>query len=213
MRSKLPWHIGLGICNALILFLASGRALADQIEMQNGDHYVGTVLTMNSNYVEFQNDVLGTVKLPRAKVASVSLGSGSEAKPATTAAPKSGASAAAPRHATNSPPANSAALRQLAAHTNLIHQVEDKFLKDAGPEAKAKFDDLMQGLSSGKIGVQEIRAQASDAVNQIKALKQEGGEQFGGLLDTYQGILEKFIKETTPPANAAPTNAPPASRP
>jgi hypothetical protein len=202
-----------GFCSALILFLASERALADQIEMQNGDHYVGTVLTMNSNYVEIQSEVLGTVKIPRAKVTSVSLGSNGEAKTATTAAPKSGQAAAVPRHTTNSPPANSAALRQLAAHTNLIHQVEDKFLKDSGPEAKAKFDELMQGLSSGKIGVQEIRSQASDAVIQIKALKSEGGEQFGGLLDTYQGVLEKFIKETTPPANTLLTNAPAANKP
>jgi hypothetical protein len=181
--------------------------------MQNGDHYVGTVLTLNSNYVVIQSEVLGVVKLPRAKVAAVTVGFGAQAKQAKPPAPKMAEVAALPNRATNAPATNSLALRYLGAHTNLIHQVEDKFLQDAGPEAKAKFDELLQGLMNGQMDIQGIRTQACETVNQIKALKRDGGEQLGGMLDTYQAILEKFIKETTPPAGAPSTNAPSGTQP
>jgi hypothetical protein len=208
MRSKRPPLIGLGLWSASVLCFLSGRAFGDQIEMQNGDHYVGTVLTLNSNYVVLQSDVLGTVKLPRAKVAAVNFGAKAEAKEAKPTTSKMGDAAAAANRGTNGTSATAQALRHLGAHTNLIHQVEDKFLKDAGPEAKAKFDELMQGLMSGNMDLQGIRTQACEAVNQIKALKRDGGDQLGAMLDTYQAILEKFIKETTPPAGGAATNTP-----
>jgi len=188
--------------------LASG-ALADQVDMQNGDHYAGKVITLSSNYVVLQSEVLGIVKLPRAKVAAVTFGSGAAAKPAQPPPSAAILAEAVPNRATNQNPELARTLRRLGAHTNLINQVEDKYLKDAGPEAKAKFEELFGGLMSGKVDIQDIRAQASDAVNQIKALKRDGGEQASSLLDTYQAILEKFIKETTLSPASRATNAPP----
>src|SRR6266436_1690006 len=59
----------------LILLLTSFAVTADQIEMQNGDRYFGRLLTFTNDMLVLQSDLLGTVRLPRAKVASVVLGS------------------------------------------------------------------------------------------------------------------------------------------
>jgi hypothetical protein len=56
---------------------------------------------------------------------------------------------------------------------------------------------------SGTVSVDDIRAQARSAVEQVKALKKESGDDTG-MLDGYLTILEKFLGET--PAGAT-TNA------
>src|SRR6266446_5979336 len=58
-----------------VLLLTSLGLTADQIEMQNGDRYFGRLLTFTNDTLVLQSDLLGTVRLPRAKVASVVLGS------------------------------------------------------------------------------------------------------------------------------------------
>src|SRR6266853_357830 len=55
-------------------------ARADQVEMQNGDRYVGTVLSLNANTLSLKSEVLGTITLPRNKIALVALGDRSLAK-------------------------------------------------------------------------------------------------------------------------------------
>ena len=55
-----------------LYFLLAAAALpvkADLIELTNGDHYRGTVISMNQTQVEFQSDIQGRVTLPRDKVA------------------------------------------------------------------------------------------------------------------------------------------------
>src|SRR5438034_10349096 len=61
---------------AVILFLATIWLRADQVEMQNGDRYLGTVLSLDTNTLVLRSAVLGTVTLPRGKVALIHLGSG-----------------------------------------------------------------------------------------------------------------------------------------
>ena len=73
----------LSVAGCLILAMACLRA--DQVEMQNGDRYVGTVLSMSADALVLQNDVLGTVKLPRGKVAHITMGPAATAE--TTAQP------------------------------------------------------------------------------------------------------------------------------
>jgi hypothetical protein len=196
-------------CAALVLFVAPGRLQADQIEMQNGDRYVGHVLSVNTNLVVFQNDVLGILRLPRAKVAAITLDAGSTANsPALPSLTNTyiRAPSAAP---TNAAPNLSPAFRQLGANTNLIQQVQKQFLSGAGPEANDKFNELLGGLMSGKLTVDDIRAQAQSAADQLRALKREGGEEVGFATDAYLAILDHFLKETAPSASA--TNAPAAS--
>jgi hypothetical protein len=200
-------------CAALALFLASGRLRADQVEMQNGDRYAGHVLSLNTNTVVLQSDVLGTLRLPRTKVAVITLGAGpanSPALPAPTNAPWLAASTTPVK----SRPKLSPALPQLGASTNLIQQVQKQFLSGAGPEANNKFNELLGGLMSGKLSVDDIRAEAKTAADQLRALKREGGEETGFATDAYLAILDHFLKETAPSGSA--TNAPaslPTSKP
>jgi hypothetical protein len=101
-------------------------------------------------------------------------------------------------------------LRQLGVSPGVIQQVQKQFLSEAGPEANGKFDELLSGLMSGKVSVEDIRAQAKSAADQLRALRREGGEETGFAVDTYLAILDHFVKETAPaaPASKAPATAP-----
>jgi uncharacterized protein len=196
------------VCAALFLFLTPGWLRADQVEMQNGDRFAGHVLSLNTNTVVLQSDVLGTLRLPRAKVAVITLGAGppnSPALPAPTNAPWLAASTTPVKP----PPKLSPALPQLGASTNLIQQVQKQFLSGAGPEANNKFNELLGGLMSGKLSVDDIRTEAKTAADQLRALKREGGEETGFATDAYLAILDHFLKETAPSGSA--TNAPASS--
>jgi uncharacterized protein len=195
------------IGGVLALLLTAGWLRADQVEMQNGDRYVGDVLSLNSNTVVLQSEVLGTIRLPRVKVAVITLGStasaGSPALPLVT----NTSARPLPIARTNTPPKASPGFAQLGANTNLIQQVQKQFLSGAGPEANDKFNELLGGLMSGKLSVEDIRAQAKTAVDQLRALKRDGGEDLGFATDAYLSILDHFLKETEPSAGSA-TNRP-----
>jgi hypothetical protein len=67
---------------------------------------------------------------------------------------------------------------------------------------------------SGKLTVDDIRAQAKAAADQLRALRREAPEEAGFATDAYLAILDHFLKETTP--SASTTNMPsrpPASKP
>src|SRR5690242_17566177 len=62
----------------ILLFLpllASTTLCADQLEMINGDRYIGKILSLNSNIIVWKSDVLGTLNIPRDKVANINLAS------------------------------------------------------------------------------------------------------------------------------------------
>src|SRR5436309_4753036 len=107
-------------CAAVMLFLATFGIRADQVEMQNGDRYLGTVLSLDTNTLVFRSAVLGTVNLPRDHVALITLGPGGATnltRAASVTKPQPTASSIA---ITNGMTALSASLRQLGANTNFI---------------------------------------------------------------------------------------------
>jgi uncharacterized protein len=194
------------------LFLSAASLEADQVEMQNGDRYVGYVLSLNSNTVVLQSEVLGTQRLPRSKVAIITLGpssvANSPAPPSSTNFLGHPLTATPGRATTNASPA----LAGMSISTNLIQQVQKQFLSGAGPEATDKFNELLGGFMSGKISVEDIRAQAKSAADQLRALKREGGNEMGLMTDAYLAILDHFLKDTAP--SGSTTNAPaPAPKP
>jgi len=207
--SRLWFGQGPVACVVLALVFGTRWASGDQVEMQNGDRYAGKVLSVSTNTIVLQSDVLGTITLPRARVASVKLGAAMSVTGPQPASIPPVRALALP--STNTPPEEPAALRRLGENTNLIQQVQKQFLNEAGPEAKAKFDELLGGLMSGKLDITDIRTQAKSAADQLRALKREQGDDPGGTLDGYLSILEKFLKDTTPPAAATGTvtNPPP----
>ena len=187
----------------LFAVIASGTANADQVQMQNGDLYSGKVVSLNGDTLVLQSEVAGTLRLPRAKVALLTLGTNSPAvaRPsALTNLPPAMPAAAG----TNVPPSEmAAALRQLGAHTNLIQRVQAQFLADAGPEANAKFNELLGGLMTGKVSLEDLRAQAQSAATQMHEARKELGDDAGVMIDGYLAILDHFLKETALPAGAS----------
>jgi hypothetical protein len=171
--------------------------------MQNGDRYFGTVLSLNSDTLTLKNEFLGTIRLPRGKVSVVMFGANTGTN--VLGAPLLTNSAVVVRGwgRTNSPPTMALQLRQLGTQTNLIRQVESQFLAGAGPEAKDKFNELLGGLMSGQLGVDDIRVEAQSAAERLRAAKKDLGEDAGPLLDSYLAILDSFVKETAPPNGSA----------
>jgi hypothetical protein len=201
-------------CAVLVLFAGTGRLPADQVELQNGDRYVGHVLSLNTNTIVLQSETLGTLRLPRSKVAVITLGTGrttnSPALPLPANAITPTPSAASTLAVSNLPPA----LPGLSMSTNLMQQVQKQFLSDAGPEANNKFNELLGGLMSGKLSVDDIRAEAKSAADQLCALQRESGEDTGFAANAYLSILDHFLKETAPSGSATNTPAsPPAAKP
>ena len=192
-------------CIFLILFLLTSALHADQVQMQNGDRYFGKITSLNTNALVLQSDVLGLVQLPRSKVAAITFGSNVLNN---IAAPSNGVATVAPVARTNAPAETPASLRQLAAHSNLISQVQNRYLADAGPEANAKFTELMTGLTSGKLNVNDLRAEAKQMADQVRELKKGLGEDESTSLDAYLSILDKFLKEPAPAGAPAARPAP-----
>jgi hypothetical protein len=184
------------------------KAFADQVEMKNGDRYVGQVISLSTDTLVLKNEILGTIKLPREKVAQLTLGTNEVATmphPATnavTATLPAGFSAKAATLARSQPTS--------ASPTNVMRQVQDQLLLNASPQAQQKYQELASGFLNGQISESQIRAEAQAAADQLKKFKAELGADAGEELDGYLAILESFLGET----KAAPAAAsPPAAKP
>jgi len=184
---------------------------ADQVQMQNGDMYYGRVVSLNDQTLVLRSDVLGTIRVPRGRVAGIIFRS---EVTQGLALPKAGTNSLVlpPKSAgTNSVQDLSGALRQLSVDSNLVQQVQTQFLADAGPEAKDKFNQLMGGLMSGKLNLTDIRAEAKTAADQVRSLRKDLGEEAGSMIDGYLAILDSFLKETAASSVPATSNTPPVA--
>ncbi len=188
---------------ALAVILAVGASRADQVQMLNGDRYVGKVLSLTTNTLVLSNSMLGTIKVPREKVASVSFaGAPSNAASRTNAAAPS-------QPATNAPASDLADVAsQLRSSPALIQRIESQFLAGAGPEAKQKFNELLGGVMNGKITMADLRAQAQSAADQLRAARDELGEDAGFAIDGYLAILDSFLKNSGSGTAATAPKAP-----
>jgi hypothetical protein len=211
----MKWNSAL-LRSALALPLLALALRADQVEMQNGDRYVGTVLSLSKETLVLQSEVLGTLRLPRNKLALISFGNAplpanlAQAYGATNRL-MTGALPAL----TNSLPRSANPLGQLDTNSFLARQIQSQFLSDAGPEANAKFNELLGGLATGKLNVDDLRAQAKAAADQLRAARKDLGEDSGWVIDSYLSILDHFLNEAPPPSasSANPNSALPKSVP
>jgi hypothetical protein len=198
--------ISLVVMAAPLFFLAMFWLRADQVEMQNGDRYLGTVLSLDTNTLALHSAVLGKVNLPRGQVAFITLGPGGATNVLRSASATKREPTASSITITNGTADLSAPLRQLGANTNFIEQIRAQFLADAGPEANNKFNAMLGGLLSGRLTVNDIRSEAKSAADQLKELKRDLGEDGGGAFDGYLAILENFLRDTAPSPGVATTN-------
>src|SRR5690242_15625515 len=68
-----PRILSLFLFTCLSALLLAAPVRADLLELTNGDHYSGTVLALTKTNLEFQSEVQGLVKIPRDKVARITL--------------------------------------------------------------------------------------------------------------------------------------------
>ena len=187
------------LCAGLMVLVGGSRLWADQVELQNGDRYVGKVVLLTGDTLVLQSDVLGRVQLPRGKIAQITFGP--VTAPGRTVATVTNSSAAngqfiLPTAAGQTNAELAAAFKQLGAGTNLAQQVQKQFLADAGPEANQKFNELLSGVMNGSVSMNDLRAQAKSAADQVRALRKDVGEEAGPMLDGYLEILDKFLAES-----------------
>jgi hypothetical protein len=190
--------------------------LADQVEMQNGDRLSGKVLSVSADMVVLKSDVLGKINVPRKNIAALAFGTNVVAATAPTNNPR------VPAPATSSAAASSTALLETnagfavellnpGADTNIIRQVREQMLA-GNPVAAAKFDELADGLMSGKLNMDDLRREAKASADQLRELKRENPEA-GDSLDAYLQVLDNFLNEPADqPANTTPSSPQPKSQ-
>jgi hypothetical protein len=167
---------------------------------------------LTTNTVTLKSEVLGTVKLPREQVLSMNFGSAKATNAPAPAVAVNGQFRAPRRTATNTTSDLSAAVRQLGTNSSLIDQVQSQFLADSGPEAKNKFNELLGGLQSGALTINDLYAQAKTAADQLRAVRQGLGDEAGVAIDGYLSILDSFLKEGASSISASASAASPKSK-
>jgi hypothetical protein len=197
----------------LLMFAAAPSLRADVVAMQNGDRYSGKVLSVSDDAVMLTNEVLGKITVPRKKVAGLSFGTNSialnaPANVAPVSAPTNLPAIPASIVLTNTNVDFSAALRNSSMGTNIIRQIREKMLAGS-PEAADKYDELANGLLSGKLNVDDLRREAQASADQLRALKRDLGPDADESLDGYLEVLDGFLKEAG--SESATTNLPPKS--
>lgn len=186
--------------------------LADQVVMQNGDRLTGKVLSMSTDTVVLASDVLGKINVPRKNIATLAFGTNvapAKASPAAelSMAPATAVGAASNTGLLNTNAVSSVSFRLSDADTNVVRQIREQMLA-GNPAAAAKFDELADGLLSGKLNLDDLRRQARAAADQLRELKRENPEAADSL-DAYLQVLDNFLGEqpatpATPARPAAP---------
>jgi hypothetical protein len=166
-------------------------AAADVIECDNGDRYNGKVLSMDEKAVKLQNEIAGTLTIPRSRIASISF------RPAQAA-----------KISTNGPAID--ATKRLKVDPALAERVQNELLATATPEANQMFQEMLSGLQTGQLNLGDIRSQAQTTLKELReAQKDLGDDDLAALLKSYEAILENFIKQAPAGVRQAPVQAPP----
>ena len=179
---------------ALVSFPVASRA--DQVEVSNGDRYIGKVITVSETNVTLRSEINGLMQLPRSKVTVITFGD-KLAAPTTALPPAPVTSKTKP-----APKDVATQIKAQGIDPKSVKQVQEQILGAATPEVTAKFNEMVSGLIVGRLSVDDIRAQARSSIKEAQAAKAELGEEFGSVLDGYLNILESFLKETEPDASA-----------
>jgi monoamine oxidase len=160
------------------------QAGADVVLCENGDRYTGRVILVTESEVRLVNEIQGRMVVPRDKVQQITFER--IASPAATAPGLEAPAAVDP-----SAPA-------LPLDPSAVQQVQREILGTANPEANQMFQEMIQGLASGKMNVGDIRLQAQDVLNQVREMQRElGDDDTAGLLNSYVSILENFVRAST----------------
>ncbi len=203
MRLKLQF------CGLLLMLAMAPVLRADVLEMQNGDRYSGKVLSMSADTVVLNSEVLGKINVPRSKVANVIFSTNAAASSAAVNLPRP-VSTNLPIVVNGPAVANTnadlaTAFRQLGSGTNFVGQIRNQMFAGS-PQAAAKYDELVNGLMSGQINLNDLRKQAQASAEQLRQLKREMPEAAESF-DAYLQVLDSFVNETAnEPSGTAPSS-------
>jgi hypothetical protein len=169
----------------------------DEVRMHNGDCLGGRVLSLNSNSLILLSPILGKVSLPRCEVTFIAL------KPLATN--RTAMALSNTNLEAQAVPSTDLAnvLSQYDPNSSTIQDLKSQLLGNAGPAATQKFNDMLAGLVSGKMSVDDIRSQAQSVSAQVRALKRDlGNDPAAEAVDGYLDILDSFLQQTAPAAGA-----------
>jgi len=203
MRFKL-----LPVLSGMIFMCVAAPGLrADLVEMQNGDRYAGKVLSVSTDTVVLDSEMLGKITVPRKKVAGLAFGTNAVAPKAAAniivraSAPANLAAAAPTAALANTNVDLSVALLRLGADTNFVGQIRQQMLAGS-PEAAGKYDEMVNGLMSGQLNLDDLRSQAKSYADQLREMRRDLGPGSSDSIDAYLSVLDNFLKETaSQPAN------------
>ena len=202
--------VTIALCIAATVGDLALLSRADVVDLQNGDRYNGKVVSVTTNSLILQSEVLGTITVPRDKIALISMGIYATNLPRRVAAVPGTARTSSPAK-TNGPVALPSSSLESGSQAAMIQQVRSQLLGDAGPEANKKFDQLMTGLLSGKLSVADIRVEAKRTADQARAMQKELGPEAGASIDGYLAILDHFLSESDSSSGALTNLVAPAS--
>lgn len=137
---------------------------------------------MSTNSVVLQSETAGKLTLQRSQVAAIHFDNARLA-PATSTMPEKLQSA--PARAFKGP----------GSQTNLVEMVQRDLLSQATPEATKQFQDMVSGLLTGRLTVDDLKKQAKSISDQAHAMKADMGDEAGMALDSYLAILDNFLKD------------------
>ncbi len=186
---------------------------ADEVDMQNGDRYLGQVMAVTVDTVVLNGEVLGKIILPRQKVASLMFATNVLAATPPTNGIRSVGPPQLPPVAAMTPMADTnaalaALLRAPGTNLNSIAQIREQMLAGS-PAALGKFNEMVGGLVTGKMDLAGLRREAQASADQLRALKRDLGPEAGDSLDYYLEVLDNFLKEEPAPTGSQPkTSAP-----
>lgn len=186
-------------------FAAAHRLQADQVELQNGDRFSGSVVSMTADSVVLQSDTLGKITVPRQKIAIIAFGTNAVAPKSATPATQVSVPTNFPAFAAliNTNANLSAALRLPDGSTNVAQQIREQLLA-GNPEAASKYDAMVNALMSGQMNVDDLRREAQSSADQLREFKRDLGPDADSV-DGYLDVLDDFLKETdNAPTNTAP---------
>ena len=167
---------------SFILFLAAfltgvavSSASADQITLRNGDVLNGKVETVTTDALVLQDDSLGTLTLPRVKVANIAFGTAT-ATASAQGAVASGANTGIPNLATEANSVSDAAASALAAAYTAQANPQTNSNADANSSVETGLEAMAREIQGHSNLVQEVTAQvlgssaSPEAVGKINEL-------------------------------------------
>jgi hypothetical protein len=165
-------------------------------------------VSLNPSNVVLRSSVLGKVTLPRSEVANIIFATAGRSNAVLS---RAGSTNGLPRSSVQTGVKSKSELadllRQLNGDTNSTSEVQQQILGGAGPEATQKYRQMLRDLSSGKMTLNDLRAQAKAAADQARSQRGDANGELGAMLDSYLSVLDDFVRETAPDEGGA-TNKP-----